>query len=218
MGSDRGIPLLRDTNALKFVFLANSCERISVTFVPELVRGHSAARLVAAMPRCVLPADTVREAEQLKTREVQNPADIDSAAYVLAQWSRRVFGPRLVVLRVASNIWRQTVSRMASVSSVALIDVSEPTENLIWEIEELTRRSQTKCVFICRHDRALEIAAAAASVSPSSFDDDMGRLLEMEEILAYTTDRSGIKRFARALRGTLLSRAGVRSQRETTRR
>jgi hypothetical protein len=88
-----------------------------------------------------------------------------------------------VVLRVASNIWRQTVSRIASVSSVALIDVSEPTGNLIWEIEELTRRSQTKCV------------------------DDMGRLLEMEEILAYTTDRSGIKRFARALRGALLSRA-----------
>lgn len=79
--------------------------------------------------------------------------------------------------------------------------------NLIWEIEELTGRSQTKCVFICRHDRALEIAAAAASVSPSSFDDDMGRLLEMEESLAYTADRSGIKRLARALRGTLLSRA-----------
>jgi hypothetical protein len=71
---------------------------------------------------------------------------------------------------------------MASVSSVALIDVSEPTENLIWEIEELTRRSQTKCVFICRHDRALQIAAASASVSPSSLDDDMGRLLEMGEI------------------------------------
>ena len=78
------------------------------------------------------PADTVREAEQLKTRDVQTTADIDSAAHVLAQWSRRVFGPRLVVLRVASNIWRQTVSRMASVSSVALIDVSEPTGNLIW--------------------------------------------------------------------------------------
>jgi hypothetical protein len=61
-------------------------------------------------------------------------------------------------------------------ASVALIDVSEPTGNLMWEIEELTRRSQTRCVFICRHDRALQIATAAASVSPSSFDDDMGRL------------------------------------------
>jgi hypothetical protein len=36
----------------------------------------------------------------------------------------------------------------------------------------------------------------------------MGRLLEMGEILAYTSERSiRIKRFARALRGTLLSRA-----------
>ena len=42
----------RDTNALKFVFLANSCERVSVTFVPALVQRHSAACLVAAMPRC----------------------------------------------------------------------------------------------------------------------------------------------------------------------
>jgi hypothetical protein len=39
-------------------------------------------------------------------------------------------------------------------------------------------------IFICRHDRALQITAAAASVSSSSFDDDMGRLLEMEEILS----------------------------------
>jgi hypothetical protein len=149
------------------------------------------------------PGGAVKEAEQLKARDVRTTADIDAAAHVLADWSRKVFGPRLVVLRVASAIWRPAVSRLASVSSVALIDVSEPTANLIWEIEELTRRSP--CVFMCRHDRALEIAAAAGSTSQSTFDDDMGRLLDMEEILAYTTDRSGRKRFARALRAKLLS-------------
>jgi hypothetical protein len=90
------------------------------------------------------------------------------------------------------------------VSSVALVDVSEPTDNLLWEIQELTS-SHSRCVFICRHDRALEIAAAASTSSTSTFDDDMGRLLEMEQILAYTTDRAGRKRFARALRATLLS-------------
>jgi hypothetical protein len=58
---------------------------------------------------------------------------------------------------------------------------------------------------MCRDDRALEIAAAASSTSQSTFDDDMGRLLDMEEILAYTTDRSDRKRFARALRAKLLS-------------
>jgi hypothetical protein len=87
---------------------------------------------------------------------------------------------------------------------VALIDVSEPTDNLLWEIQELMS-SRTRYIFICRHDRALEIAAAASANSISTFDDDMGRLLEMQQILAYTTDRSGRRRFARALRATLLS-------------
>lgn len=87
---------------------------------------------------------------------------------------------------------------------MALVDVSEPTDNLLWEIQEL-KSSGTRCVFICRQDRAVDIAAAAGANSPSTFDDDMGRLLDMEQILAYTTDRSGRRRFARALRATLLS-------------
>ena len=154
------------------------------------------------------PANAVREAEQVKTREVRTSADIDPVVRTVADRSRRVFGARLVVLRVDSSIWRQTVTRLASVSSVALIDVSEPTANLIWEIEELTRRSQIRCVFMCRHDRAVQIAAASAAPSPTSFDDDMGRLLDLEEIVAYTTDRKGRTRFARALRATLLSLSG----------
>jgi hypothetical protein len=81
------------------------------------------------MPRCVLPRRYGQGSGTVEnTHDVQNSADIDSAAHLLAQWSRRVFGPRLVVLRVASNIWRQTVSRIASVSSVALIDVSNRPE------------------------------------------------------------------------------------------
>lgn len=150
------------------------------------------------------PAGAVKQAEQLKTRDVHNGADLDSAIRALRDWSRKVFGPRLVVLRVSSIIWRQAVSRLAAVSSVALVDVSEPTGNLLWEIQELMS-SRTPVVFICRHDRAIEIAAAASSTSASTFDDDMGRLLEMAQILAYTTDKSGRRRFARALRATLLS-------------
>jgi hypothetical protein len=43
---------LSDTNAPKSIFLADSGERVSVTFVPALARGHSAVCLVAGMPRC----------------------------------------------------------------------------------------------------------------------------------------------------------------------
>jgi len=170
----------------------------------------AAAPLLWALSALVLffasfPAGAVNQAEQLKSRDVRNERDLDEVARVVADRSRRVFAPRLVVLRVASSIWRKTVSRLASVSSVALVDVSEPTENLLWEIDELTTRAAGKCVFICRHDRAVQIAAAAGSNSSSSWDDDMGRLLELDEILAYTTDRPGRRRFARALRARLLS-------------
>ena len=50
---------LRDTNALKFVFSASNCERVSVTFVPALARRRSAACLVAAMPRCAIRGWTI---------------------------------------------------------------------------------------------------------------------------------------------------------------
>jgi hypothetical protein len=84
---------------------------------------------------------------------------------------------------------------------VALIDVSEPTENLIWEIEELRTRTRTKCVYICEHRRAEEITSS----SSQPIEEQLARLLELDEILAYITDRRGRRRFARALRGKLLS-------------
>jgi hypothetical protein len=151
------------------------------------------------------PADAVHEAELSKTREIRSAGDIGVAAAAVTEKSRRVFGPRLVVLRVASDVWRQTVSRFATESSVSLVDVSEPTGNLIWEIEELTVRRRTRCVFICQHDRALEIAASGSAPDSRPLDADVARLLELEEILAYTTDRRGQRRFARALRSALLS-------------
>jgi len=148
------------------------------------------------------PADAVMEAEQAKTREIRNEGDIGVASAAVTETSRRVFGAQLVVLRVASSVWRQTVSRFAAVSSVVLIDVSEPTENLVWEIEELTVRSQARCVFICQKDRAEQIVATSPE---RPLDGYVARLLELDEILAYTTDWRGRRRFARALRGKLIS-------------
>jgi hypothetical protein len=149
------------------------------------------------------PAAAVLEAEQGKTHEIRDAGGLAIAASAVTEKGRRMFGPQLVVLRVASSVWRQTVSRFASVSSVALIDVSDPTENLVWEIEELTKRSRTTCVFICQRERAEQVVAGSLE---GPYDDQVARLLELEEILAYTTDRRGRRRFARALRGTLMSK------------
>ena len=80
----------------------------------------------------------MQAADKLTIRQVENASEIDRAARAIAAESRKIFAPRLVVLRVASEVWRQTVMRLASAGSLTIIDVSEPTENLLWEIQELT--------------------------------------------------------------------------------
>ena len=49
------------------------------------------------------------------------------------------------------------------------------------------------------------MTAPAGSGTSGPYYADIRLLLEMDEILAYTTDRRGQKRFARALRSRLLS-------------
>jgi hypothetical protein len=153
-----------------------------------------------------LGADTLERAEQLKTAEVGTPQEIELARALVAKESRKLLAPRLVVLGVASSVWRQAVDRLAGVASVLLFDISEPTENLLWEIEELAGRSGSRCIFVGDYDRIQGIAALA--VTPAeSLEGRLSMLLDGQEVLGYVTDRRGMKRFARALRGKLQTMA-----------
>lgn len=152
-------------------------------------------------------ADAVREAEHAKTVAVASLAEIDQAARAIAHRSRKVFGPRLVVLRVASHVWQHAVAELASVSSLPLIDISEPTDNVLWEVEELTKRFGDKCVIIGHYDRVVTLATLSSGDGAChSVERRLARLLQGREVLAYTADPRGLKRFARALRGLLLTR------------
>lgn len=152
-------------------------------------------------------ADSVREAERSKTIAVTSVGEIQQAAGAIARRSRKVFGPRLAVLRVASHVWQHAVRELASLSSLPLIDISEPTENVLWEIEELTKRFGDRCVLIGHYERV----SALVTLKPGDrgltpVERRLADLLDGREVLAYTTDNRGLKRFARALRGQLLTR------------
>jgi hypothetical protein len=152
-------------------------------------------------------ADAVREAERSKTVAVTSPAEIDEAARAIARRSRKVFGPRLVVLRVASHVWQHAVTELAALSSLPLIDISEPTGNVLWEFEELTKRFGDKCVIIGQHDRVTALARLPpADHGSTSVEHRLAHLLQGREVLAYSADPRGLKRFAKALRGVLLTR------------
>lgn len=162
---------------------------------------------LALTPLLVLTSSTaqsVRDAERTKTRAVHDEVEIEVAAADIAVRNRKVFAPRLVVLRVATPVWQQAVRRLAQTSALALVDVSQPTDNLVWEIEELTVRSPTRCLLVGELGRLRELAAVPVEeLDPASAAARTLRLLEGRRVLGYTTDRAGVRRFARALRSDL---------------
>jgi hypothetical protein len=154
--------------------------------------------------------DTVRAADKARTRDVRHAADIFHATHGVTEASRKLLAPRLFVLRVDSSIWHETVSRFARQTSVALIDISDPSPHLLWEVEELTLRTKTPCVFIGEYERVAPLGDDQVRSDAEASFPQLALLLGQQEVLAYTTDREGQRRFARALRGKLQQATGRR--------
>jgi hypothetical protein len=138
---------------------------------------------------------------------------IDSAASVTstAQWvwgaSAMRWGATLTIAEVDDAVWREAVTAFADHSVATIIDVSEPTDHLLWEVDVL-RRHTRPCVFIGLRDRIGDLVDPSASHGNDARR-RLASLLESEVIIAYTTDRRGLRRFAHALRNILHSRSGA---------
>ena len=140
----------------------------------------------------------LNRAEQAKVTRVVSLDPRHSVARAVRRQARRVFSPRLMVLNVNSEVWRPVVTSVADVASAVLIDVSEPTENLLWEISEIAQDPATACVLVGRADRLHSLES-----SDDPLQERLAELLDGRTILAYETTDQGMKRFARALRATL---------------
>ena len=110
-----------------------------------------------------------------------------------------MFGARLAVLTVSSAIWQETVTGIADLCAIPLIDISEPTENVLWEVEELVRRFGDRCVFIGSYDRLQELTTR----EPDHLMERLSTFLEGRQVLGYQSDAGGRERFVRALGSTL---------------
>src|SRR5207344_2508000 len=140
----------------------------------------------------------VQEAARAEQIHIASEVDIFIAQATVERQRQKVFGARLCVLAVDSSVWQQTVTGIANICAVPLIDISEPTENVMWEIEELVLRFGDRCVFIGDHGRLRSIAQTnGEGTGPLS------KFLDGREILGYTLDPEGTKRFINALSSTL---------------
>jgi hypothetical protein len=157
-------------------------------------------------------AQALRKAEEQKKQTILDSRHIAAAVLGISRRGHQTFAPRLVVVRVATPVWRETVSAFASVSAASIIDVSEPTENLLWELAELEKRSPGRFILIGEHARLSRcINVHDSSPAEPNLDARMATLLADRDVLAYTTDRKGMRRFAHALYGVLLDMAHPQS-------
>ncbi len=148
-------------------------------------------------------AEALRKAEQEKSVTLRQIEEIGPMVSRLSQLGQQTFAPRLVVARVAGSIWQKTVTALSSVASAVIIDVSEPTFNLAWEVSEIDRLDvENRCIFIADHARITR--SEDLTNSTSSNIRYIASQIGDRDVLAYRTDRAGMRRFARALHGMLL--------------
>jgi hypothetical protein len=148
-------------------------------------------------------ARALRDAETKKTATVQHPPDISRTAEEISRRSERIFAPRIVVMRVESLLWPATVSALARRAGAVIVDISEPTEHVLWELEEMARVCPGKYILIGEEASIRRWSAGLAAQAAQSFWMRFANHLGGAEVLAYTTDKSGMRRFARALHGRL---------------
>lgn len=143
-------------------------------------------------------------AERGKVLRIVDEASIQNARRRIAAQARKVISARLFVLRVDTPVWQRTVTEFGTDAELPLIDITEPTENILWEIDRMRARFGRRCVFVGRYERLGHLFVIP---EPGSLTDRLQQRLDGCRILAYRTGRRGARQFARALRATLETQA-----------
>lgn len=157
--------------------------------------------VLALMP-LVVAVGSWSDAEKWARAHVRLRADtleqVDAAASTLAQTRTRVLAPRLVVVTVAAPIWQETVRRLVNRADACLVDVSEPSENVFWELEHLDGAARPWHAIGERPDLDRLARGAADGTDPAATR--LAELLGGRRVLAYGTDGPALRAFPRELR------------------
>lgn len=141
-------------------------------------------------------------AEGIARQSVHREHEIGAAAGRLAAAARRTFAPRLMVVSVPTSFWQRAIHGLAQVCDVVVIDVSEPTDALLWEVQHIKPMFAGRWVLVGARERVAALAhpQTALTGSPQGL---LARLLDGEEILAYGHTVLDRQVFAESLRHRL---------------
>lgn len=134
----------------------------------------------------------------------RNRDDFRSLPRTLQRLQRGKGGRGARIVRISDGHWREAVTSSLDAVDVAIIDLTNVSEHVAWEIGEAAKAvSPAGLVFICSEGGGLTDAARAA------VRQSLGR--EPDQIVYYPADRGGdAKRFSRALRDTIYGAVDLR--------
>lgn len=139
----------------------------------------------------------VHKAEGSKALVLTDRNRIESTLAQVARRAKRIFAPRLTVLRVSGAFWRQVVRRLATSADAVVVDISEPSENLLWEIETLRGIQGIRCAYVGHIDRVHPLADRKGPHGRQKAFEGQGRLqtlLKDDEVLVYKSESGGAMR------------------------
>jgi hypothetical protein len=134
----------------------------------------------------------------LQKLSVNSAKDLRNGMALIKRYSGRALTVRFSVLKVDSFLWKQTVRAVMEECGLALLDISDITANMLWEIEELESHS-TAVVLVGAADKVDDVLYRPTD----DFSLMMAReLLDGRRVLTYTTDPAGRRTFVRELRAS----------------
>jgi hypothetical protein len=126
----------------------------------------------------------------------------------LAGWLRRpsIAAPQALVVRVVDKLWQELVSELAERVRLVICDVSEPTDNLIWEVERMSARPEIRCVFVGNGPMVQSWVRQTSEDDMETPPSRMKSLLREQTILVFDPARRlAQRRFNQSLRNRLES-------------
>ena len=157
---------------------------------------------------------SVQTAEGAARQSVTTGEDVERVGRLVERMTRRVFSPQLMVVASTNALWRAAVTRLLASTEVTVVDVSRPTESLLWEIRELSTHDDGRCVYIGHVDRLAGFVPGVARTAPPSWKvpgpdtlaappgpviEQIERVLDGHDVLAYSSDPGTVGPFSRSL-------------------
>jgi hypothetical protein len=159
----------------------------------SLIAGVAGALGIAGL----LTSRSLRRAERDQWTRVRSRVELTEFLDNVRRTQSKLFAPRIAVLRTVDELWRDAVAGLADIADVALIDISDPSEALLWELQMLDRRPDVEVVLI---GEASRVEALHRTGGHDADDRAVVALLGPRPVLTYSRDR---KRFAAELHNML---------------